>query len=429
MVVGRLHVGEDAALFQLGGEFGQTHGQVFLVRDGSDQRIDVFGQLVPGGQADAVFVFGFRRFGNRVVYEDVTTVIFQLFHQVGDLGISQVGAVFFEGEAEDDDFGALDCVAVVDDAFDGLLRDVGGHAVVDAAASEDDLRVVAEHFGFVGEVVGIDADAVAANQAGAERQEVPFGAGGLQHFQGVDAETVEDEGEFVHQGDVEVALGVFDDLGGFGDFDAAGVVDAGDNDGFVEVADGLEGGGVIAGDDFDDFGDGAFFVAGIDPLGGVPNVEVFFPFHTGVFFQQGDADFFGGAGIDGGFIDDGGTLLHVLADRGGGADQGGEVGNVGFIDRGGHGDDDEVGAANAAGVGADGEFRRGFKVFAADFAGGVAVVLVVGDLGFREVEADGFEFLAEFNRKRKTYVAQADDCNDGRGHGVDFLVHGFVNNL
>jgi len=199
----------------------------------------------------------------------------------------------------------------------------------------------------------------------------------------------------------------------FGDFDGAGAVDAGDDDRGVQLGDGFGGGAVIAGDDLDDFGDGAFFVAGVDPLGGVADVEIFFPFQAGMLFQQGNADFFGGAGVDGGFIDHGGALLHVPANGGGGAGQGGEVGNVGFIDRCGHGDDDEVGAADVGGVGADGEFRRGFQVFAADFAGGVAVVLVVGDLGFREVESDGLEFLAEFNREGETYVAQADDCNDG----------------
>ena len=86
----------------------------------------------------------------------------------------------------------------------------------------DDLRVIADGDGLVGEVVGVDADAVPADQAGAEGQEVPLAAGGLQDLQGVDAELAEDHRQFVHQGDVEVALGVLDHLGGLGDADAAG---------------------------------------------------------------------------------------------------------------------------------------------------------------------------------------------------------------
>ena len=45
---------------------------------------------------------------------------------------------------------------------------------------EDNLGVIADGDGLVGEVVGVDADAVAADQAGAEGQEVPFAAGGFR---------------------------------------------------------------------------------------------------------------------------------------------------------------------------------------------------------------------------------------------------------
>jgi len=355
------------------------------------------------------------------VYRHVAAEGLQFLDQIGDLGVAQVGAVFLEGEAEDDDFGAFHRTAVVDHAFHGLLRDVGGHAVVDLAAGEDDLRVVTEHLGFMGEVIGVDADAVAADQAGTERQEVPLGAGGLQDFEGVDAETVEDQGEFVHQGDVEVALGVLDDLGGFGDLDRTGAVHPGGNHRGIQLGDGFGGGAIIAGDDFHDAGDGAFLVARVDPLGRVADVEVLFPFHAGMLFQQGNAHFFGGAGVDGGFIDHRGALLHVFADDGGGADQGREIGDVSFIDRGGHGDDDEIGAADRGGVAADAEPGRRFQVFRADLAGGVTVVLVMADLGFREVVANGFEFLAEFNCKGQADIAEADDGNNWVVHEVRSL--------
>ena len=42
---------------------------------------------------------------------------------------------------------------------------------------------------------------------------------GREHVRGSDAEPVEDQRELVHQRDVEVALGVLDDLGGLGDLD------------------------------------------------------------------------------------------------------------------------------------------------------------------------------------------------------------------
>ena len=109
-------------------------------------------------------------------------------------------------------------------------RNISAHVVVDAPAGQDDLRVIADRLRLVGQVVRIDADAVAADQARPERQEVPLGAGGLQHVFGVDAQSVEDQRQLVDQRDVDVALGVLDDLGGLGHFDAGRLVRAGDDD-------------------------------------------------------------------------------------------------------------------------------------------------------------------------------------------------------
>jgi hypothetical protein len=77
---------------------------------------------------------------------------------------------------------------LADHQLDHALRHVATHAVVDAAPGQDHLRVVADLLRLVGQVVRIHADAVAADQARPERQEVPLGAGGFQHLAGVDAE-------------------------------------------------------------------------------------------------------------------------------------------------------------------------------------------------------------------------------------------------
>jgi hypothetical protein len=64
--------------------------------------------------------------------------------------------------------------------------------------------------------VGVNTDAVPADQTRSKRQKIPFGACGLEHFVCVDAQFVEENRQFVHQRDVEVALGVFDYLSGPG---------------------------------------------------------------------------------------------------------------------------------------------------------------------------------------------------------------------
>jgi hypothetical protein len=74
-----------------------------------------------------------------------------------------------------------------------------------------------------------------AHESRSKRQEVPLGAGSLEHLDGIDADLVEDERQLVHERDVEVALGVLDDLRGLGDLDAARAVDARAHDAAVEA--------------------------------------------------------------------------------------------------------------------------------------------------------------------------------------------------
>ena len=158
--------------------------------------------------------------------------------------------------------------------LDELRDHVGAHAVVQAAPGQDDLGVVADGLGLVRQVIGVDADAVAAHQAGAKRQEVPLGAGGLEHGLGVDAHAVEDDGQLVDERDVEVALGVLDHLGGLGHPDAGRLVGAGGDDLAVERVDDVGHFGRGAGGDLLDGGDAVLLVAGVDALGAVAGEEV-----------------------------------------------------------------------------------------------------------------------------------------------------------
>ena len=59
----------------------------------------------------------------------------------------------------------------------------------------------------------------------------------VQHFLGIDPEAVEDERELVDERDVDVALRVLDDLGGFRHLDAGRLVRARLDDRGVELID------------------------------------------------------------------------------------------------------------------------------------------------------------------------------------------------
>jgi hypothetical protein len=105
-----------------------------------------------------------------------------------------------------------------------------------------------------------------------------------------------------------------------------------------------------AGSDLFDGGQAVLLVAGVDALGAVAGKEVAVELQPGMLFQHRNADFLGGTGVDGGFVDDDGALAHDLADGFGGLDQRGQVGAVGLVDRRGHGDDEDVAGPEVSGL-------------------------------------------------------------------------------
>ncbi len=376
------------------------------------------GQL--GQAAQAVFALGLGGVDPGVVHVDLGVVAPQGAHDVDHLGVAQVGAVFLEGQAQHQHLGAQHGQALAQHELDGFVGHVGGHAVVQTPAGQDDLGVVADLLCLVGEVVRIDADAVAAHQAGTEGQKVPLGAGGLQHLQRVDAQAVEDQAQLVHQGDVDVALGVFDHLGGLGHADRAGLVRAGGDDLGVELVDGLgHFGGAAAGHLFD-AGQAVLFVAGVDALGAVAAEEVLVELEAAGALELGHADFFGGAGVDGGFVDHHVAGLEGGADGLAGLDEGGQVGAIGRVDRGGHGDDEDLAAVELGRVVAVAQLAGGAQLVGAAFQRVVAPALQLGHAGGVDVEAQHGALFAEFDRQRQADVAQADN---GQGRGEE--VHAF----
>ncbi len=161
-----------------------------------------------------------------------------------------------------------------DQQFDEALGDKAAHAVVDAPAGQDHLRVIAGRLGPRGQIIGVDADAMSADEPRRERQKIPFRGGRRQHLAGRNAEPVEDDRQFVHQRDVEVALRILDNLRGFGDFDRRGAMQAGLDDPAIDRGDPLQRLLVLAGDDLDDGFEPVPLVAGIDALGRIAELEI-----------------------------------------------------------------------------------------------------------------------------------------------------------
>jgi hypothetical protein len=107
---------------------------------------------------------------------------------------------------------------------------------------------------------------VAANQARAERKEVPLAAGRFQDLDRVNTDAIENDRQLVHQGDIQIPLRVLDDLGGLGHLDARSRINAGRDHAAIHLPDPLQRCRCVPGNDLDDFRQRPFLVARIDPL-------------------------------------------------------------------------------------------------------------------------------------------------------------------
>ena len=255
------------------------------------------------GYGDGVLVHRFLRVGVGIVDVNFAGERLQFLDEIGDLGVARIGAVFLECEAHDEEAHGADGELARGHGLDDVVGDERRHAVVDAAAGEDDFRMESDRLRFVCQIVGIDADAVAADEARPIAVEIPLGAGCLQYLARLDAEFFEKLRQLVDEGDIEVALDVLDDLGGLRDPDGTRLVRARRDDRAVDAIDEIGGLGRRAGGDFPDARQAAFVIARVDALRAVAGVEIALVGEAREALEDGHADFLGGAGIDRRFVD------------------------------------------------------------------------------------------------------------------------------
>jgi len=262
----------------------------------------------------------------------------------------------------------------------------------------------------VGQVVRVDPDTVPSNQARREGEKVPLGPGCGQDVRGPDVHAGEDQGEFIHEGDVDVPLGVLDDLGRLGHPDGRRQVGAGGDDGAVEFVDGpcrLRGG---SRGDLPDAGHPVRLVSRVDALRAVAAEKVRVVFQARHPFDDRYAVLLGAARIDRGLEDHDGSdpddLSHGLAGR----QEQAEVRPVVPIDGGGHGHD--IDGARPQVLDAGGALQQGGcpELLAAYLEGPVGEGLQLGYSLFVDVETHGMVFLAELHGQREPDIPKPDDC-------------------
>ena len=216
---------------------------------------------------------------------------------------------------------------------------MAAHGVVDTTAGQNHLGMVADFLGFVREVVGVNANAMAADQSRAEWKEIPLCACSFENLKSIQPKLVKDKAQFIHECDIHIALGVLDNLCGFGDLDAAGLVGSGFNNFAVKSIDDTGDFGRGAGGYFFDRGEAVLFVPGIDALGTVADKKILIELEARNFLEHGHAVFLGATGIDGALIDHNVSGLEDAAHGLASFDQRSEVRTEVFIDGRGNGDD------------------------------------------------------------------------------------------
>ena len=103
-------------------------------------------------------------------------VLAQLFYNIDNLCISGIRAVLLEGKAKDRNLRMLYRDICANQVLHNVFCDIFAHVVVDAAAGQNDLGMIAHLLCAVGQIIRIDTDAVSAHQTGIKFQEIPFGS-------------------------------------------------------------------------------------------------------------------------------------------------------------------------------------------------------------------------------------------------------------
>jgi hypothetical protein len=126
---------------------------------------------------------------------------------------------------------------------------------------------------------------------------------------------VDVHGQFIDEGNVDVALTVFDYFGGLGGLDGRRGIDAGNNDRPLQIGHASCEGGGVAGVDLDHLVGGLVFIIRIDPLRGVAHGEVLPPYQSALPFKNGTTYFLRWTRVDDRFVDDQITDGQILTDQ------------------------------------------------------------------------------------------------------------------
>ena len=137
------------------------------------------------------------RVGAGVMNCNVVTERLQLPHEIHDFGVTDIRTVLFERDSENQEPRPVGAQTLLQHRLDDIPSNIRGHAVIYAPAGENHFRVKAHLLRLVRQIVGIDTDAVTADEPWSVVMEIPLSLCCLEHFAHLYAEAPEQQCEFV----------------------------------------------------------------------------------------------------------------------------------------------------------------------------------------------------------------------------------------
>ena len=85
-----------------------------------------------------------------ILYQRLDPPTLQAPDYIDNLGVANVWAVLFKGDAQNPDSGTLDRLVIGDELLDQLARQITTHAVIDTPAGQNDIGMIAELLSLMG---------------------------------------------------------------------------------------------------------------------------------------------------------------------------------------------------------------------------------------------------------------------------------------
>ncbi|MOA13995.1 hypothetical protein D3C78_1340700 [compost metagenome] len=126
----------------------------------------------------------------------------------------------------------------------------------------------------VGQIVGIDADAMTAYQARLEVQKVPLRPSSTQHCVRIDIHFVKEHRQLVHKSNINITLRILDYLGCLRHLQAIRAVNTRFDNQLIQAGYKLQRFSIIAGHDFYDIFQTMNFISRINPFRRIAHLEI-----------------------------------------------------------------------------------------------------------------------------------------------------------